>query len=305
MINVFNIEPLEYSKYAISILEDIGNYYDTPTKEPIHAIITRLGELIDYNFLNRFPELKFILTATTGLNHIDEAECAKRQIQIISLRGEVDFLSSIAATAEHTIALMLSLLRHIPASVTDVNNGNWDRMTHKGNELKNKTLCILGMGRLGVQVAHIASAFQMKIQCFDHIMANEYSCSNDLKTALHGSDIISIHLPYDENTHGLITKEHILQMNPSGYVINTSRGQIINETDLVECLYEGFLAGVAVDVLETEYLLTESPLWKYSQQTNVHNVIITPHIGGCTYESMENTEIFIAQKFKQLLGHNQ
>ena len=94
-------------------------------------------------------------------------------------------------------------------------------------------------------------------------------------------------------------------MNPSSYVINTSRGQIINETDLVECLDEGFLAGVAVDVLETEYSLTESPLWQYSQQTNIHNVIITPHIGGCTYESMENTEIFIAQKFKQLLGYNQ
>ena len=142
MINIFNNEPSEYSYKAISILETIGNYYDTHTEKPIHAIITRLHERVDSKFLDRFPKLQFILTATTGLDHIDQVECQNRQIQIISLKGEFEFLASIAATAEHTMTLMLSLLRNIPAAVEHVKMGGWDRMEHKGHELKNKNLLI-------------------------------------------------------------------------------------------------------------------------------------------------------------------
>ena len=305
MINIFNNEPSEYSYKAISLLETIGNYYDTHTEKPIHAIITRLHERVDSKFLDRFPKLQFILTATTGLDHIDQVECQNRQIQIISLKGEFEFLASIAATAEHTMTLMLSLLRNIPAAVEHVKMGGWDRMEHKGHELKNKNLCILGMGRLGTQIAQIATAFQMNIKCFDNKNIKEYPCSTDLMKALHGSDILSIHLPYDSSTSGLIGEKQILEMNPASYIINTSRGQILNEHDVVSCLISGQLAGVAVDVLDQEYNIQSSPLWNYIQNTNPKNVLITPHIGGCTYESMEATESFIAEKFVNILKEQQ
>ena len=302
MINILNNEPLEYSDQAISILSNIGNYYDQPNNATIHAIITRLQEHIDVTFLNKYPELKFILTATTGLDHIDLTECQKRQITIISLKGENAFLSSIAATAEHTITLLLSLIRNIPNATAEVRQGHWDRMKHKGHELKNKTICILGMGRLGIQVARIATAFQMNVKGFDIKQNIQYPCTTNLLEALTGTDIISIHLPYEESTSALINKEQILSMNPDSYIINTSRGQILNETDVVECLQTGHLAGVAGDVLENEYNIHNSPIWRHSKETKASNILITPHIGGCTYESMAATEIFIAQKFVDLIG---
>ena len=305
MINIFNNEPSEYSHKAISILETIGNYYDTPTEAPIHAIITRLQERIDSKFLDRFPELQFILTATTGLDHINLVECQSRQIQIISLKGEYEFLASIAATAEHTMALMLSLLRNIPSAVEHVKKGHWNRMEHKGNELKGKTLCILGMGRLGIQIARMATAFQMNIKCFDNKNIQEYPCTTNLTKALHKSDILTIHLPYDPSTSGLIGEKQILEMNPESYIINTSRGQILNEQDVVSCLMSGHLAGVAVDVLEQEYDIQSSPLRSYIEDTSSRNVLITPHIGGCTHESMEATESFIATKFIKFLMRQQ
>ncbi|MBI49724.1 MAG: hypothetical protein CMM83_00965 [Rhodospirillales bacterium] len=297
MMNILNNEPSEYSTHAIEILQTVGIYYENPTNEPIQVIITRLKEVIDHRFLDRFPDLKFILTATTGLDHIDQLECQKRSIRIISLQGEYQFLQSIPATAEHTITLMLSLFRNIPSAVADVKNGIWNRMEHKGNELKGKTLCILGMGRIGIQVANIASAFGMNIRSFDNKYTGDYFSSTNLNEALKGSDILSIHLPYNQETHELIGKNQISQMNSGIHLINTSRGQIIKEPDIVDCLLNGKVRGVAVDVLATEYDLGNSALWNYSQTTNDPHVIITPHIGGCTYESMAATEVFIAKKF--------
>jgi len=302
MINIYNNEPEGYSKIAISTLQQIGHYFDHPTNEPIHAIITRLNSLINKEFLNRFPHLKFILTATTGLDHIDQYECDRKGIRIISLKGEDNFLSSIVATAEHTMSLMLALLRNVPAAVNDVHNSNWDRMKFKGHELKGKNITILGMGRLGMQIARLADAFQMTVKGFDTKQIVEYPTSRDLATSLHGSDILSIHLPYDSSTEHLISQKQIMEMNPNSYIINTSRGHILKEEDVVASLINGHLAGVAVDVLENEYNLHKSPLWEFSQKSS-SNVIITPHIGGCTYESMEATEIFIAQQFLKCL-HN-
>jgi len=297
--NILNVEPEEYSQTAINTLKSVANYYEKQSDIEVHGIITRLRHKLDSDFLSKYPDLKYILSATTGLDHIDQELCNRLGIKIISLRGETEFLNSITATAEHTITLMLALLRNIPTATSHVRKGHWNRMEHKGNELKNKTLCILGIGRLGTQVARIASAFQMKIQCFDKHVSEEYWTTTNLYEALTGADIVSVHLPYDSDTHHLLTVDSIMKTNPSAYIINTSRGQIIKEEDLVKCLANRHLAGVAVDVLEDEFNISKSPLVKYSSEHT--NVLITPHIGGCTYESMENTEVFIAQKFKQLL----
>tara|TARA_B100000029_G_scaffold507430_1_gene592028 strand:+ start:9335 stop:10246 length:912 start_codon:yes stop_codon:yes gene_type:complete len=302
MIQIYNHEPEDYAQKAKHILSCVGNYHEYQLPSVVDVIITRLKEQIDSQFLNNYPDLKYILTATTGLNHIDMAECRKREIQIISLRGETDFLANIAATAEHTIGLMLSLLRNIPQSFNDVQLYNWDRMKFKGHELKGRNLCILGLGRLGTQVAYIAQAFGMNIQCFDKNISNQYRTTTDLKQALTNSDVVSVHLPYNDDTHHLLTYELIMKTNPNAYIINTSRGQIIKEDDLVKCLTTGHLAGVAVDVLEDEFHISESPLIRYSLEHK--NVLITPHIGGCTYESMEATEIFIAQQFSKIYSES-
>ncbi|MBL76616.1 MAG: hypothetical protein CL763_06815 [Chloroflexi bacterium] len=298
MINIFNNEPEEYSCEASKILASFGNYTLDVDPAEVDAIITRLRTQINNQFLDYYPNLKYILTATTGLNHIDLEECNNRNIQVISLRGETEFLSNIAATAEHTIGLMLSLLRHIPSAHSDVLHQNWDRMNFKGNELKGRTLSILGLGRLGIQVANIAHAFGMEIKSFDKTVSPIHKTTNNLVHAVQGSDIVSVHLPYNHETHHLLTTSVLMETNPGSYLINTARGEIIKEDDLVECLENKHLAGAAVDVLENEYSLNSSPLLQYSMKNE--NVIITPHIGGCTHESMAATEVFIANKFKTI-----
>ena len=297
-MHIYNNEPEDYSTEAKLILSSVGYYHEYQPPPVVDVIITRLKAQIDSQFLNNYPYLKFILTATTGLNHIDLPECTKRGIQVISLRGEFDFLSGIAATAEHTIGLMLAILRNIPQSFNDVQLNHWDRMRFKGHELKGRNLCILGFGRLGIQVAHIAEAFGMNIQCFDKTKSDQYPTTTDLSKALTNSDIVSIHLPYNADTHHLLKFESIMKTNPGAFIINTSRGQIIKEYDLVQCLTNGHLAGVAVDVLEDEFNISASPLLEYSLHNT--NALITPHVGGCTYESMEATEIFIAQRFTRI-----
>ncbi|MAS81231.1 MAG: hypothetical protein CMF45_00925 [Legionellales bacterium] len=301
MMHIYNNEPEDYSQEAKNILSSVGYYHECQPPPVVDVIITRLKHQIDRSFLNNYPDLKYILTATTGLNHIDITECRERDIQIISLKGETEFLSDIAATAEHTIGLMLSLLRNIPQSFNDVKLHNWDRMTFKGHELKGRNLCILGLGRLGIQVARIGQTFGMNIQCFDKHTSTQYRTTTDLDEALTNSDVVSVHLPYDNDTHHLLKFESIMKTNPNAYIINTSRGQIIKEIDLVQCLTNGHLAGVAVDVLENEPNVSISPLLRYSLENT--NVLITPHIGGCTYESMEATEIFIAQQFSKIVLH--
>mgnify|MGYP001220436096 CR=1 FL=1 len=303
MIHIYNNEPEDYSNEAKQILSSIGYYHEYQAPPVVDVIITRLKDQINSNFLDNYPDLKFLLTATTGLNHIDLSECANRGIEVISLRGEFDFLSTIAATAEHTIGLMLSILRNIPQSFKDVQLNHWDRMKFKGHELKGRNLCILGLGRLGIQVAHIAEAFGMNIQCFDTKISDQYPTTTNLHEALTNSDIVSIHLPYNTDTHHLLQFDSLMKTNPGAFIINTSRGQIIKEYDLVQCLTNGHLAGVAVDVLEDEFNMSASPLLQYSLHNT--NVLITPHVGGCTYESMEATEIFIAQQFAQVYSKAQ
>lgn len=298
MITIYNHEPSEYSPKAVQILSSVGIYKESACPEEVEAIITRLEWQINKAFLDNYSNLRYILTATTGLSHIDIEECNQRDISIISLRGETEFLSSIAATAEHTIGLMLSLLRNIPEATKDVGQYKWNRMDFKGRELKGKTLCILGLGRLGIQVANIATAFGMTVKAFDQFDSGQYPTTTNLAEALEKSDIVSIHLPYTSQTHHLLTTDLLMRTNPQSYLINTSRGEIINETDLVTCLKNKHLAGVAVDVIEHEYDIHSSPLLKYSMK--YPNAVITPHIGGCTYESMEATEIFIAKKFKDI-----
>ena len=303
MTNIFNNEPSDYSPKAIKILETVGTYSEGIKPQKVQAIITRLGFEINKQFLNDFPDLQYILTATTGLNHIDLQECVKRNITVVSLRGETDFLNSVAATAEHSIALLLSLLRHIPSAFDDVKKYHWDRMTFKGHELKDKTLSILGMGRLGIQVGTIAKSFGMNLKCYDINGNDTFPTTDNLSEVLSNTDVVSIHLPYTSETHHLISQELLMTTNPGSYLINTSRGQILKEDDLIQCLNNGHLAGAAIDVLEHEYNLQNSPLVQYAITHN--NLIITPHIGGCTYESMEATEVFIANKFAAMIRSTQ
>lgn len=266
----------------------------------------RLAHKLDSTVLDKSTKCKYLLTPVTGIDHIDEKLCNELGIQIICLRGEVDFLKNVRATAEHTIALTLALLRKIHPAVSDVQSGNWNRDNFRGYELYEKKVGILGYGRLGQIVARYFHAFDCEISYFDiEEKIGDTFCVklNSIESLFENNDIVSLHIPLNEKTIGIINKDLLQKMKVNSILVNTSRGAIINEIDLIEVLKFKSIKGAALDVLDGEPNIQDSELVKYSKTNS--NLIITPHIGGNTYESFAKTEKFLADKLVQIIHQSQ
>jgi D-3-phosphoglycerate dehydrogenase len=260
----------------------------------------RLRHRIDAEIMAAAPRLEVIVTPTTGLNHIDLEEAGRRGIQVLSLRGESVFLQDVRATAEHTLALMLTLLRHIPTALVHVRDGGWNRDLFKGRELYGKTVGIIGYGRLGRVVARYLKAFDICVLTTDpNVNVNSIEpgvTSVSLPQLLRGADLVTLHVNLCDETRGFFGRERFAAMKEGAWFINTSRGELVDESALLDSLRSGRLAGAAVDVLCEERFegMEGHPLVAYTREHE--NLIITPHIGGCTTESMEKTELFLAEK---------
>jgi D-3-phosphoglycerate dehydrogenase len=307
-----NIEPDNYSPEAAAILEELGRLDNTVLSG--EALMQRLGEYdvmivrlanqIDSKVIDAGRHLKAIVTATTGLDHIDVAYAQSKGIAILSLRGEYEFLRSIPATAEHTWGLLLALLRHIPAAHQSVLAGEWNRDRFRGRDLAGQTLGILGLGRIGEKIARYGTAFGMRVVAFDPYRKNWIDgverCASQAEL-LRRSQVFSIHVPLNDSTRNLIGREELKLLPYNAVLVNTARGEVIDETALVEALENGQLAGAALDVLcdERSEARLASPLVAYARAHN--NLVLTPHIGGATLESMAATEIFMARKLQAFL----
>lgn len=293
---------------ATTILQEIGQvrFADLDRRALIGAVQEteilwiRLRNRIDTEILNAALHLKVIVTPTTGLNHIDLDDIHVRGIKVLSLRGEIEFLRDVRATAEHTLALMLLLLRRIPAAMDHVRNGGWNRDLFKGHELYEKTVGIIGYGRLGQIVGRYLRALDVRVLVTDpHIDAN---CVQpglmpvSFEQLLQEADIVTLHVNLIDETRHFFGCQQFAQMKPGAYFINTSRGELVDEEALIDALQSGRVSGAAVDVLcsENSTGMANHPLVKYA--CTHENVLITPHIGGCTFESLEKSEIFLAKK---------
>ncbi|MDT0643035.1 NAD(P)-dependent oxidoreductase [Zunongwangia sp. F363] len=306
-------EPLDFNKEQLDILATYGLVEKGPFQREellkavrdVDVLIVRLNHQIDKELLEKAANLKFILTPTTGLNHIDISEAEKKNIKIISLKGETEFLTTIPSTAEHTLALMLSLLRKIPAANNQVLKGNWDRDLFKSHNLNSLTLGILGYGRVGRQMADFAKALNMPWKFFDvDTRKKKYPESiEELQSFLSEINVLSIHIPLHDENINYLNASNLKYLKKGSYIINTSRGEIIEERALSELLQNGHLAGLATDVLKDELnpeLRNDNPLLKLAKLFD--NIIITPHIAGATYESMWLTEEFIIKKWIKFLS---
>ncbi len=310
---ILNLEDTNFSPQASSILQTVGqidNFKSTKNKlnkiiNKYEVIIVRLKYQISREILKKAKNLKFILTATTGLDHIDIEYAKKKKIIIISLKGETQFLKSITATAEHTWGVILNIMRNVNSAHSDVVNGRWDRDKFKGNSLKNKTIGIIGLGRIGKQVSQYAIAFKMKVVFYDNnrvIKSTSKLKRVSLKKLLMMSDIISIHIPYNPKNEKFLNKKLIDLINHNAVIINTSRGRIYDEKYILNRIKAGKIKGLATDVIYNENLIRKKGknILKNEEIIKLiknNNILITPHIGGCTFESMEESEIFIANKF--------
>jgi D-3-phosphoglycerate dehydrogenase len=268
----------------------------------------RLRHQIDAEVMAAGARLKMIVTPTTGLNHIDLKEAERRGIHVLSLRGETAFLRDIRATAEHTLALMLTVLRRLPAAVTHVHNGGWDRDQCKGHELHEKTVGIVGYGRLGRIVARYVRAFDAHVLVTDPYVAatalDPGIALVTLEELLQAAHLVTVHVNLCDTTYRFFGSAQFTAMQHGAWFINTSRGELVDEQALLAALRSRHLAGAAVDVLTAECAtgMGEHPLVVYAREHS--NLIITPHIGGCTVESMAKTERFLAERLLMLLKRN-
>lgn len=300
-------EPDDFSEAALQVLRQAGEVAlkAVPSPYDLSAALTefdvvflRLKFRITRNLLPLQPRCRFLAVPTTGLDHIDLQACAERGIEIISICGAREFLKTVRATAEHTIALVLSLLRKLPEASHSVRHGEWDRDKFRGRELYGKTVGIVGLGRLGALTAAYFEAFGMRVLGYDVRDDIEPSAAvrvDTLEKLLEQADLISIHVNYIPETRHLFDTEEFSQMKPGALLVNTSRGGVVNEAALLEALQSGHLAGAALDVLEGEPAIdAKHPIIQYMQSHS--NVLVTPHIGGGTFESLEKTEVFIARR---------
>jgi D-3-phosphoglycerate dehydrogenase len=275
-------------------------------------LLVRLRHRIDAALLSLAPSLETIATPTTGLTHIDTREVERRGIDLLCLRGETSFLKDVRATAEHTIGLMLALTRHIAAASAHVAAGGWNRDEFRGTELFRKTIAIVGYGRLGRIVARYLKAFDCRVLAVDpyldpRLLEPGVEAAR-LEQALPVADIVTLHVNLNDETRQFFGVPQFDAMKHGSYFINTSRGELVDETALLAALRSGHIAGAAVDVVceEQSSGMGRRPLVQYSRGNS--NLLVTPHIGGCTIESMQKTELFLSEKLIEYMAarmHNE
>jgi D-3-phosphoglycerate dehydrogenase len=303
-------EPENFSPAALEILDRHADVELEPvTQDNVELALAdcdvlwfRLGLRFDERLIRQATRCSVLATPVTGLDKIDLEACHNYSMRVLSLRGEYNFLNSVRATSELTVGLTLSLLRNIPAATTDVTCGHWDRDSWCGRELFGSTVGIVGCGRIGRHLAQYYRAFGMNVIGYDprpdfpHDLVQRVETLDEL---MQTADVVSVHVAYNASTRHLIGRREIDQMKRSAVLINTARGGLIDEQALADAIRDGRIAGAAVDVIDGEPNIESSPLVALARSTN--RMLVTPHIGGKTYESCEKTEVFMAQKVVEAL----
>jgi D-3-phosphoglycerate dehydrogenase / 2-oxoglutarate reductase len=312
---ILNLEPEGYGREARALLQRLGVITDGPLErrellERVSAydiLIVRLRHWIDEAVFEAGKQLRVVVSGTTGLDHIDLDAARARRIAVLSLKGEEEFLRTVTATAEHTWGLLLGVMRRIPEAVEAVRAGHWDRNAVKGRDLAGKRLGIVGLGRLGQQVAVYGAAFGMRVAAYDPHLRT-WPATVLRKPSLAGlaaeSDVLTIHVDLNPGTRQLIGREELAALPKGAVVVNTSRGQVVDEAALLEALGSGHVGGAALDVLADERVI-DTPLANrlVEYATRHRNVLVTPHIGGATEEAMSRTELFMVRKLARFLNH--
>jgi D-3-phosphoglycerate dehydrogenase len=252
-----------------------------------HALIIRSATKVTAELLAAADELMVVGRAGIGLDNVDVAAATERGVMVVNAPQ-----SNIISAAEHTMALLLAQARNVPQAHAALVDGRWERSKWEGVELADKTLGVVGLGRIGKLVADRAKAFQMRLVAYDPFVAPDRARQMGvellpLEQVIAESDFLTIHLPKTKETAGLINRDLLLKAKPSLRVINVARGGIVVESDLAECIRDGVIAGAALDVFDSEPC-TESPLFELPQ------VVVTPHLGASTREAQDKAGDAIA-----------
>ena len=234
--------------------------------------------------------IKTINSCSTGLNHIDLDYCKENNIEIQCHKNDYDLINELPSTSELAFSLMLSLLRQIPQGQKHVSEYSWDYTQFMGRQIKDLKVGIIGYGRLGKMMYDFCTAFGANVMVYDPYVKEQLSDSfllnswcTSLKKLFKFSDVVSLHVHVTDETKYMINKDLFGSIKKDCYIINTSRGEIVNENDIVEGLKSGIITGYGTDVIENEFDdLTKSPI--INAMNSGENIIVTPHVGGMTIE---------------------
>jgi phosphoglycerate dehydrogenase-like enzyme len=251
---------------------------------------------IDKELINNAKNLKLVLSPSTGTDHLDLDILRRKKIKVVHIARKFGLINKFTATSELSFCLLLSIIRKAVTSFNDAKKGIWSRDANVGFQLKDKTIGIIGLGRLGKISAKIANGFQMKVVAHDIKKIKLREVKNvTFNKLLKISDVIFVHVHLNKSTENLINLEAFKKMKKNTILINSSRGKIINEKDLLYALKNKLIAGAGLDVIDGEWLerksLSQHPLIKYSKSYN--NLMITAHIGGSTYESIKMARDYV------------
>jgi D-3-phosphoglycerate dehydrogenase len=244
----------------------------------ITGLVIRSATKVNKELIDAAPNLKYVVRAGEGTDNIDKAYCREKGIKVSNTPG-----ANNNSAAEHAVALMLTVLRKTAAADASMKKGEWNKDAFTGNELSNKTVGIMGFGRIGQIVAKRISGFEPNILFFDplvHESQVKYATKvNTLEELFSQSDIVTIHTPLIDATKGVVNGKLLGRMKSSAILINAARGKIVNENDLHEALVSKKIRGAGFDVFANEPLEAESKL------RNLDNIVLTPHLGGSTEEA--------------------
>lgn len=259
-----------------------------------HGMLVRSAVKVTKDVFEAAPNLKVVGRAGVGVDNVDIAEATSRGVVVMNTPG-----GNAIAVAEHTIALMLALARNIPAATASTTSGKWEKKKFLGNEIQGKTLGIVGLGNIGMQVARRAKPFGVTVVAYDPFISSDAAKDRgvelvELNELYRRSDYVSLHVAATDETRGMINAESIAKMKDGVRIVNCARGELISTADLDAALENGKVAGAGLDVFETEPP-GESPLFRHA------NVIGTPHIGGSTEEAQEVVGIRIAEQVRDYL----
>lgn len=257
-----------------------------------HALIIRSATKVDAELLAAAPNLKIVARAGVGVDNVDMEAATAQGVVVMNTPG-----GNTISTAEHAFGLMLALARHIPQGDASLRDGLWERKAFTGVELRHKTLGIVGLGRIGYEVAKRALAFEMHVIAYDPTPTRVPDGVEivNLETLYTRSDFITLHAPAMDGTRGMINAASLAQMKPGVRIINAARGVLINDYDLAQAVKSGHVAGVALDVYEFEPPPPDHPL------VGLRNVISTPHLAASTSDAQVNVAIEAAQLVRDAL----
>src|SRR5437867_1449071 len=260
------------------------------------ALIVRSETKVTGEILNAAKELRVVGRAGVGVDNVDVETATRRGVLVLNAPG-----GNTVSTAEHAFSLLLCVARKIPQADASMRNKNWNRKNLEGVELYNKTLGVIGMGRIGSELSRRAIAFGMRVVAYDPYLSAtrartlQVDLVDELDDLLASADFISLHTPLTAETRHILDAARLRKTKHGVRVINCARGGLIDEAALAQALQDGSVAGAALDVFEIEPLPVDSPL------RSAPNLVLTPHLGASTVEAQESVGIEIAQSVRAVL----